>query len=338
MNSNIKIYSDQKFLDTAERFEIFFVPFWGNKLDKQNDPDFGRFDKYFASGQNFFGLSSLADCDLAVFPGKYRQDNPRISEFLALATSHQKKSVFFFNDDSTEEINLVDSYIFRTSFFKSTKKNNEFAIPGFCSDFVAKYCQGVLPLRSKNDRPVISFCGYASTNSKILVALKKILKRSLNPGALIRAKALKILQKSEKLSTNFIIRSSFWGGIYQSKSQVSPQLVRQEFVNNLLNSDYSLCVRGQGNFSYRLYETLSLGRIPVFVNTDCVLPYENYIDWKNLGVWIEERDLADLPERIASFHDSLSNDDFQNLQKKCRATWEEWLSPEGFFRNFYKHF
>jgi hypothetical protein len=38
------------------------------------------------------------------------------------------------------------------------------------------------------------------------------------------------------------------------------------------------------------------------------------------------------------FHNSLSEDDFTELQYKCRKVWEEWLSPEGFFANFYRHF
>ena len=106
----------------------------------------------------------------------------------------------------------------------------------------------------------------------------------------------------------------------------------------MVGSDYVLCIRGAGNFSYRLYETLSCGRIPVFVDTDCVLPYERWIDWPSLGVWLPEKDLPRIAERVAAFHELLSPTEFRERQRACRRLWEEWLSPVGFFANFYRHF
>ena len=52
MSHKIKIYSDQIYLNHDEKFEIFFVPFWGNCLDKKNDPDFGRFSEYDKIGKD----------------------------------------------------------------------------------------------------------------------------------------------------------------------------------------------------------------------------------------------------------------------------------------------
>jgi hypothetical protein len=42
-----------------------------------------------------------------------------------------------------------------------------------------------------------------------------------------------------------------------------------------------------------------------------------------------------------SFFDISSLDsppEFVDLQHECRRLWQEWLSPEGFFANFYRHF
>jgi hypothetical protein len=83
---------------------------------------------------------------------------------------------------------------------------------------------------------------------------------------------------------------------------------------------------------------MSLGRIPVFVNTDCVLPYEKFIDWKNLLVWVEEKDLSDIAEKVSMYHKSLSPEQFVERQKELRSIYEEWLSPQGFFKNFCRHF
>jgi hypothetical protein len=105
----------------------------------------------------------------------------------------------------------------------------------------------------------------------------------------------------------------------------------------MVNSDYILCARGKGNFSFRLYETLSCGRIPVFINTDCVLPYDFEINWKEFCVWVEEEDIDSIAKRVAEFHNALTPEGFTAIQRKCRKLWEDRLSPEGFFANFHKH-
>ena len=73
------------------------------------------------------------------------------------------------------------------------------------------------------------------------------------------------------LTTNYILRSKYRAGVSREKDPFHPS--RLEFVNNILGSDYTVCMRGGGNFSVRFYETLSLGRIPVFIDTDCLLPW-----------------------------------------------------------------
>ena len=95
--------------------------------------------------------------------------------------------------------------------------------------------------------------------------------------------------------------------------------------------------RGTGNFSMRFYETLCLGRIPIFVDTDCVLPYDFSLDWKQHCVWIDRSEIPFIAEKVADFHAALSPDDFIDLQRGNRELWEERLSTEGFYSHFYEH-
>lgn len=113
---------------------------------------------------------------------------------------------------------------------------------------------------------------------------------------------------------------------------------RRQHVENMFESDYVLCTRGSGNYSIRFYETLCNGRIPVFVNTDCVLPFEEWIDWRQYCVWVEAREVSRVAERVAEFHQSLSPAEFKDRQRACRSLWEEWLSPYGFFKNIRRYF
>ena len=44
-------------------------------------------------------------------------------------------------------------------------------------------------------------------------------------------------------------------------------------MKNLRDNCFNVCMRGAGNFSYRLYETMMMGRIPIIINSDQVFPF-----------------------------------------------------------------
>lgn len=69
-----------------------------------------------------------------------------------------------------------------------------------------------------------------------------------------------------------------------------------------------------------------------------MLPFEEWIDWKQHCVWIEEGDTARVAERVAEFHGRWSPAEFRDRQRACRALWLEWLSPYGFFKNLRRYF
>jgi hypothetical protein len=155
-----------------------------------------------------------------------------------------------------------------------------------------------------------------------------------------RAESIEAVSRSSFVRSNFILRDAWFNGAFEGDG-IDASLLRRsrrQYVENMFESDYILCTRGKGNYSIRFYETLSSGRIPVFVNTDCVLPFEEWIDWKQYCVWVEEEDISRLPERIAEFHEGLSAGEFKDRQRACRRLWETWLSPFGFFKNLRRYF
>jgi hypothetical protein len=92
-----------------------------------------------------------------------------------------------------------------------------------------------------------------------------------------------------------------------------------------------------GNFSYRLYETFMMGRIPIFINTDCVLPYWDEIEKHNFGLMINEEDIIskkiNLIETIKKYYND-NKDSLTDIQKNNRCLWEKYWSPYGFIENF----
>ena len=64
------------------------------------------------------------------------------------------------------------------------------------------------------------------------------------------------------------------------------------FFQNISDTDYTICIRGTGNFSQRLYEVLAFGRIPIFIDTDSILPYDEIINWRDYCVWVKPDELG----------------------------------------------
>ena len=96
-------------------------------------------------------------------------------------------------------------------------------------------------------------------------------------------------------------------------------------------------MRGGGNYSIRFYETLCLGRIPIMVNTDCKLPFEEKINWKEICVWINENDSMRINDVIIDYHNNITEKQFIERQNYCREIWVKYLSKEGFYNQFYSY-
>ncbi len=315
----LNIYADTLYRPPGRPQAELLHPFWGIPPNQHPEIDDSRFDRFMQLGKDFFRLTkTLDEADIAVFPGHWEPGDQNALRLAEIARNAEKPLLLFYNEDSVEPIHIPGSIIFRTSFYRSRRLPNEFAMPAWSEDFITKHFAGKLPVRDKNARPTVGFCGYVPPEQ-----------------GHVRKRAVDILKASTLVDANLIVRDRFWAGALGDEVRVIE--ARREFIGNMIGSDYNLCLRGAGNFSYRLYETLSCGRIPVFIDTDCVLPHEDFIDWKNYCVFVDEGELAKLDQQVADFHASLTPDGFIALQHACRRLWQEWLSPEGFFANLHRY-
>lgn len=328
----LKLFTDKEYLPKDQRHVVLLDPFWGNIPEPAGDKDSGRFDAYCQTGKDFFSLVPIEDADAALLPGEWRTGSPEAVKLAEKATKYGKKVIIFFNSDSVEPIPIENTVIFRTSFYRSARRPNEFAMPGWSADFLHRYLDGKLPVRKKGPVPVVGYTGYIDYSNQF-ERLKKFTRnlvrfRRKHIGEHLRGTAVRALQQNPRVSTNFIIRSGFLGECQQD--------LRLEYVLNIVDCDYALVARGGGNFSYRLYEVLSCGRIPVFIDTDCVLPFDHLIDWRKYCVWVESKDIESIGDKVADFHARISDEDFRELQMSIRRMYEEWISPVGFHRNLWR--
>jgi hypothetical protein len=232
---------------------------------------------------------------------------------------------------------------FRMGGFRSQLPQGNKGFPVALSDhFQRIFKQDTITPFVKNDVPVIGFCGHATTSaSKRFKEWAKCIRENtarclqspfrndwepLFASAYERAKLLLAFEDSPLVKTNFIYRDHYRGG---AQTDVQREMTTLEYYNNIAASDYVLCIRGAGNFSVRFYETLMMGKIPVFVNTDCLLPFDDQISWREHVVWIEWKDRKNIASIVSAFHQRLSPDDFIQLQFSNRKLWKETLSVKG---------
>ena len=350
----LNFFTDRAYLPEGLPHITMLYPFWGKNPEPQGDPNTGRFDRFVESGRQFLTLTSLRDADVAILPFGW-EHRPSSKEGIALAQQLSQEAqaagkpmAIFFSSDSMKTVPSPHWLVFRTSLFRSRKASTEFAMPAWSEDFVDRYFEGEVPVRHRRGKPVIGFCGFSPSRPTRLRLVARAGREywaseataSDTGGRYVRSAAIRGLATSSLVETHFVLKDQFFGGALLPTGEPDWHALvqsRKEYVQNIRDSDYVLCVRGAGNFSYRLYETLACGRIPVFVDTDCLLPYHSSIPWKQHCVWVDQTDLDQLPEKIAQFHDALTDRQFIDLQRSCREFWQTFLSPEGYFKHFYRH-
>ena len=340
MSTGLKLYTDRSFIPQGRQYLPLLYPVWGFIKENTESVDSDRFEDYAANGRHLFEFVSPQAADALLYPVEWESDCQEARAMEKLAKKYGKKLIVFHNSDGDHEIPLENALIFRTSLDASKRKPNEFALPGWSRDFAKAYLKGEVRLRMKQEIPVVGYTGYIdyyNAFSYVVNVLSRIRAWPKgNIGAYLRGEAVRSLSKNHLVRTNFILRNISGSAMSRLFSKEKNEAYRLEYVQNIIDSDYTLVIRGGGNFSYRLYEVLSCGRIPLFINTDCVLPFDHIIDWKKYLIWVESSEIGSIAEKVIDFHSSLSNEEFRELQTNARDLYEKWISPVGFYSNIWR--
>lgn len=345
----MKLYYHTSHYNKAYRRLVF--PLLKPFIKGANFTDVRRKEMYGISEMDFAFTENLEDADVAVLTMAWNYYVKTEREDLAIAfikecAALNKKVISFNAGDFGVRIPYLENLIvLRTSGYRSQFSENENALPVFISDPLKKYFNTDKVIqRLYHQQPFIGFCGQAKLsrfqaakemgnillrNGRYQLGFSKDEPQELISSSFLRASVLKALEKSGEVRTNFIVRDKYRAGVTTGKETHRTTL---EFYENLKESDYVVCVRGAGNFSVRFYETLAMGRIPVFINTDCALPLEDQIDWKKHIVWVEAKDRNWVADQVLAFHRSHTQQSFLDLQRANRKLWEESLTLGGFFK------
>ncbi len=156
-------------------------------------------------------------------------------------------------------------------------------------------------------------------NRNLNLSLRRLIAR------LVRKKIMNEVRKAKNLQTSLIERK----GDFFILPMEEKQRQRAEYIENIENNAYILAMRGDSNSCYSLFEVMSAGRIPVFIDTNKSLPELRGMKWEDFCVIVPFSEVHRIGDYIQAFHDKLSDDDFAEVCRKSRAAFEQLL-PHNF--------
>ena len=242
-----------------------------------------------------FQTSNISEANFIIYPYLVRGKTvAKINKISKQFKSFNKKVIVFILDDYEGRYSFHKNlFLLRTSAQSGKLAINELIMPYLweCKD------EPFVPALS-TDIPSIGFCGLVTKYRQNLVFA---------------------LENSPFINCHFIKRDSFWGGKPHDTN------VKSDFWNNLQENQFALAPRGGGNFSMRFYQALSVGRIPVLINTSMPLPLSNLIPWKDIIVFEENE-----KECIRRLREIFDADQVVALQQMCYKIFHGYLSRKVF--------
>ena len=322
-------------------------PWWGNLLSESSFFTKQLFDTYAFDIECYTITDDLRKADLVLAPYPHvwflRHDRALFDECVRTARIAGLPLLIDGTGDVEYPIEGENIYVLRYGGYRFIRERGRIQIPLYADDLLERCRNGRLDIRRKGEgKPVVGFAGWATLSpAQFLRTMLKELPmrlqgifdvryRACTKGVLWRQKAIQILRRSPFVAFHSRSRDSFSGS---SKTAVGDMReLREQMVDTILESDYALDVRGDANNSARLFEILSLGRIPVIVDTERNFPFSDVIDYSSFALIVDFRDIQKLPERIAEFHKTISSERFEQMQRNARDAYLQYFRIDALTR------
>ncbi|GGW60329.1 exostosin family protein [Winogradskyella epiphytica] len=344
----MKLYYPPEHYNASYRRQVF--PLLKPFIKDANFTDVQRIKGYGVSARNFIIVEAIGDAEVVILPmsWNYYANTKQLALAYAFIEKAQGlgKPIWSINngDFGVKLPPIKNLKVFRQSGYISNKQQGHVGFPSIIEDYLTKNKLNKTYLNiDYSAQPIVGFCGLAIDSKKnaILEVAKQVYRnlrsylrfnshepQEILSTSYLRASLLKRLEINAAIDSRFIKRLKYRAGVTKNKETDS---TTADFYNNILDSQYVLCVRGAGNFSVRFYETLMMGRIPLYVHTDGYLPLSDIIDWKDHVVWVDYKDRRNISQILLDFHQQLDPDALSALFKKNRKLWREKLTLSGFF-------
>lgn len=102
---------------------------------------------------------------------------------------------------------------------------------------------------------------------------------------------------------------------------------RMRYAEAIRLSKFVLCPRGHGRSSFRIFEAMSAGRVPVVISDDWLPPPR--VDWTACAVRIAERDAGRVPAILAG-----EEARWEERSSAVRVAWEQEIGPSSRWHHY----
>lgn len=342
--TKLTLYIDPKLKDAVLRASPLVYPLWERRA--HDTVSFGRaFTRHSFDVMYYQSTNDPDMCDVHFWPFNYwatlkSGHKEKVDAAYAFACAHGKKLLIDAFGDMMDAVPYEDAIVLRFAQYRRYLKENDIIIPAYIEDLLETYREGNLLIRKKNEKPSVGFAGWGRlpfwkhvrsyVKEAPIFLWSFIFRRDgvFRKGVFLRAQALSVLSRSPRVETNFLIRKSYSGNVHTAEK--STEELRREFVDNIDDVDYTLCQKGDANQSTRFFEVLSMGRIPLVIDTECVFPLENLISYKDFCIFIDNRNIEQAADILVDTHTHTTAEQFENIQKKAREIYEQYLRIDSF--------
>jgi hypothetical protein len=148
-----------------------------------------------------------------------------------------------------------------------------------------------------------------------------------------RVRAINSFQKEKGIRYFFRTpNTTDWSDKNTSYLHMSDKAKKREledmYLNNMKKSWAILCPRGMGSSSFRFYETMCMGRIPVHISDEYVFPFADEIDYSRFCINIPEAAVDVAGNVLAKWFQNKSSEELETICRTARSTWEKYFHNE----------
>lgn len=213
---------------------------------------------------------------------------------------HERRHFFYMHSDEDAPIG-TQAIVFRQSVNKHNKDSSTVAMPAPVDDFGHLAGMDYEQLLYH-----VCFVGYQDDPRNL------------------RRRCIDALMHCSRLNCYIDVVDKHW---YHFEGTPEGDRRRQIFIDALKQSRLILAPRGKGQHSYRLFEAMSAGRIPILVGDDYELPFQEYIDYDACIIKMPEGRVDEVHEFILDVNERCRPlSCMADMARRCREAWVNYLA------------